>query len=160
MNHAKNFDTLRKRVENECLFESLDAEYSQFLETWVPQAGTPSEVGLSGKQSESFMGRDQESMTNLRAGKRCVVVGLIIEVAVRQGPDQVTAHLGACLRRSSKRTCFSSNKQSPSLSVRRTPTRRERVLRVPLPQTGRHQRDAQCMQQWRAPLRRLAHEAA
>jgi KH domain len=91
--------------------EPLHPEYPQLFELWAPKAGVPPYIGLSGKKSESIVGRHQKPVAHLGAGHCSVVVGLVVEIPVRSGVDNVAgfAHRAPVFfRRSSRRRCFSS----------------------------------------------------
>jgi hypothetical protein len=72
---------------------------------------TPADVGLGSRQGECFIGRDQESVADLRAGDAGVIISLLVKIPIRSRPEDVAAFVHRVpfiFRRSSRRRCFSS----------------------------------------------------
>ena len=70
----------------------------------------PSHLRLCGEDRKRLMGSEEKLVTNLGVRLRGEIIGLVVEVLIRLGANDVaSAHLiTALFRRSSKRRCLSS----------------------------------------------------
>lgn len=69
----------------------------------------PTDLGIGSKKGEGLMGREKKAVTKIGTRLRREVVGLVVEVLVGLGADEVDrAHREPdFLKRSSRRRCFS-----------------------------------------------------
>jgi hypothetical protein len=110
MDYSQNLYSFCVRtIKHKDFSESRDAKNAHILKVRVFQAGTPAHQRLSGKHGKRLMCGKEEAVAEFGACLGCEIVGLVVEVSIRLGANQVDSAHGRsdCFKRLSRSLCFS-----------------------------------------------------